>query len=449
MIAIKPGRSREELERELVEPTLTVKRTRNGQQRVKDNLLNKHMIIGGNVQLWINNPKKELQHLDWRVLFLFAEQIYSETEDRNINPRDYYTEIESKKAKKYLGNLIVKEDIQLPLKLNNVLAVNNDQFMTKIDIKTLAQMSAFLLNYNFDIQREAKRIVRRGETIREATLVMENVKEIKNNLNKGKQETTTIVINASAGTADEGNELTYDTADNSLTINQGTVIDIVDGYHRCRASELVINENPNVEFEFIVLILNYTDDMAMNYQGQFAKQTPLSSTRQKQLARPSQSDNIVNMLMTQSELRGRVSSSIIPRLRAKELVSYDVLADAIDKEFDLERVVEFHKVSKYLKTFFNILLESYSEQLLENPLEWKRHSVMVENNMFVGYTNLARRMYESNIPEIDLIDYIDKINFSRDNPIWKEIGFLNEKENLNRTNVAKHAVRNYFESIEL
>src|SRR5699024_4088614 len=173
------------------------------------------------------------------------------------------------------------------------------------------------------------------------------------------QEITTNVINASAGTADEGNELEYDPLENTLIINQGTVLDIVDGYHRCRASELVINENPDVDFEFMVLLLNYTDDMAMNYQGQFAKQTPLSATRQKQLSKPRHADSIVEKLSKQSKLRGKISSSRMPSLKGRELVSYEVLTDAIDKELKLDRVIDVINVIKYIENFFDIMDESY------------------------------------------------------------------------------------------
>lgn len=446
---MKLGKTREELENTLIKPTLAVKRTRKGTERVKKHLLHEHQILGGNVQMWLNNPKKELLHLDWRALCLFADQIYKETRNSKINPKTFYTEIEMKKALQYMGNLIVKEDLSLPLKFDQVTKINNNQFITKISVKTLAQLSSLLLNYNFDIQRESKKIVRKGETIREATLVMENVEEIKNNLKKGTQETTAIVINASAGTADEGDELFYSSEDNSLIINKGTILDIVDGYHRCRASELAINENPNIEFEFIVLLLNYTDDMAMNYQGQFAKQTPISTTRQKQLSKPRSADIIVEKLMLQSSLKGRVSTETIPSLKSGELVSYDVLTNAIESEFNLERVVDVHRAEHFLRTFFDIMLESYSEQFLDNPIKWKKKSVIAESNMFIGYITLAKRMHESNIPEVKLIDLLGKIDFSRDNPLWVDIGFLTKEKTLNKTRIARKAIKNFFNKVKL
>src|SRR5699024_10142335 len=212
------GKTREELENNLINPTLQNKRKRKSVSNIKENLLKKHKIIGGNVQSIINNPKKELTKLDWRVLLLFAEQIYLETEDNDsINYKNFYTVNEIQKARQYTGQLTVEGDISLPLTLDEATELDYDKYLVAIDVKTLAQMSSLLLNYNFDIQREAKKKLVDGETIQEATLIMENVEEIKEHLLKDTLEVTQIVINASAGTSYEGNEITFDPKTRQLT----------------------------------------------------------------------------------------------------------------------------------------------------------------------------------------------------------------------------------------
>src|SRR5690625_2981057 len=269
--------------------------------------------------------------------------------------------------------LIIEVKTKIHLKLENVIEIDRGKYVTTIPVKLLAEMSALLLNYNFDIQREARKRVVGRETIQEATLIMENVLEIKEHLKRNTLETTSIVINASAGTADIGEELFYDKSDGSLIINEGTVLDIVDGYHRCKASELAINENPDIEFEFIVLILNYTDDQAAKYQGQLAKATPISRTRQRQLSEDRYADSIVKKLNTQSELRGKVSNSHVPSLKNKELVSYNILADTIHEEFKLQRMVDMHLVGDYLVKYFDILLGYYRSEEHTSELQSRGH----------------------------------------------------------------------------
>src|SRR5699024_4012957 len=300
------------------------------------------------------------------------------------------------------------------------------------------------LNYNFDIQRESRKKIVRGETIREATLIMENVEEIKEHLLKDTLEVTQLVINAGAGTSYKENELIYDSEKGLLTINEGTVLDIVDGYHRCKASELAVNENPNIDFKFSVLILNYTDDQAMKYQGQLAKATPIAKTRQKQLSESRYADTIVKKLNNQSALANKISLSSRPNTKNKEIVSYNVLAETINKEFDLSRVIDVHLIGDYLVDFFDILIEYYEDDFGEGMVESRMKILLAENNMLIGYIVLDKRMYEKNIEPANLNRHFDNIDFSKDNIEWIELGILDKKKNLNRMELMQRAIKTYF-----
>lgn len=446
---MRAGKTREELEQKLIQPTQSIRRKRKIVSDIKNYLFNKHKILDGNVQSWINDPENELPNLDWRVLYLFAEQISLKTRKEDIDPDNFFTEIEAKKAIQYSGTLTADDDISLPIIFDDVTEIGYGVYMTYISAKRLAQMSSVLLNYNFDIQREATKVVRGNKTIKEATLVMKNVLEIKEHLKNGTLQPTNIVFNAAVGTADDGDEITYNPETKQLQINEGTVIDIVDGYHRCRGSELALNENPDIDFNFILTILNYTDEQAAQYQGQLAEATPISKPKKKQLSAKRDADIIVKELMNDSELKDRVAVAHRPKTSAGEIVTYEVLADTIHEQYKLERKIDVHKTSAYLKEFFDILLGEYEEQFLINPLETKKDSVMVENNMFVGYLTLARRMYEEGIDAINVIDYIDKIDFSKNNELWKEIGFLKNDGTMNETKLARKSIKDFFEKMKL
>ena len=343
----------------------------------------------------------------------------------------------------------IEDEISLPLTLEEVIQVDYDIYLAVIDVKTLAQLSSLLLNYNFDIQREPQKRIVGGETIKEATLIMKNVQEIKENLLKGTQEVTNIVINASLGTSDEGDELIYDSKNNTLTITKGTRLDIVDGYHRCKASELAVNENPDIDFKFGVLLLNYTDDQAAKYQGQLAKATPITKSRQKQLSEDRYADIIVNNISSRSELSGRITNNKRPNIQKNELVSYDVLADSIDKYFSVNRNYEVHRVSEYLIEFFDYLIGYYDEQFLINPIKYRRETLMLENNMFAGYVLLASRMFEEDKQVHLVTKIIGKIDFSRDNSMWKELGVIDNKGNLNDKRHTQKGIEQLFNNIDL
>ncbi|MCM3109942.1 DNA sulfur modification protein DndB [Lederbergia lenta] len=441
-------KNRKELELNLIQPTLNIKRKRKIVKDIKQYLFSKYAILEGNVQTWINDPSSELQNLDQRLLCLFAEQIYAKTGIQTVNPEEYFTEAEIKKSKQYDGRLTIKDDIEFPYVLENMVMINPNEFVGRISIKTISQFeNSQKLHYNFDIQRE-HRLVRRGDNIiKEATLIMENVKEIKQNLKDGKQKPTAIVLNASVGSADSGDELIYDHKNMSLTINEGTILDIVDGYHRCKASTFAINENPDIEFSFVLIILNYTDEEAALYQGQLAKATPVSRHKQRELSGDTNGDLVAKSLMRDSELKGKVSSGEV-RFAHGELVSYGVLADTIESQFVMERNVDVYKVTDYLKKYFDFLLGVYSEQFLENSKAYRKTTVMVDNNMFVGYIVLARKMMEQGINPAMIEEYINKIDFSRENKLWHDIGYL-ENGKQTDTKKARETIKNYFESLDI
>ena len=49
---------------------------------------------------------------------------------------------------------------------------------------------------------------------------------------------------------------------------------------------------------------------------------------------------------------------------------------------------------------------------------------MFKSRMFIGHIELAAKMFEHNIPFESLNDYLDRIDFTIDNPLWEKIGLL-------------------------
>lgn len=187
----------------------------------------------------------------------------------------------------------------------------------------------------------------------------------------------------------------------------------------------------------------------MKYQGQFAKQTPITRTRMTQLTSERYADEVMKVLLSQSELKGHVSRNNSINLSNKEFATYDTLANAINKSFTMKKKIDIHKVANYLKDFFDMLIGDHSYEFIDNPSKTKKTSIINENTMFAGYIKLASRMYENNIEAIKVLDYMGEINFSRDNSLWKEIGYLDQKGKLNNTEKAKQKIEDYFQKFNL
>jgi hypothetical protein len=401
------------------------------------------------VQGWLNDPEGRLSELDNREILLFTEQIFAKTGDMKVNVKEYFTEAEFSDARHFSGAVErMKNEIEFPITFPNATIVGNGAYMVTVDIQTINKLlSNELLDYNFDLQREATYRRVKNEVKKEPTLVMSNVKEISSHLLEGTLVPTVLVWNAAVRSSSTGTELVYNSNTMELTIEKNTDLFIVDGWHRCKASQNALQINPDLNFNFAVLITNYSTKKAQQYQAQLAKATPISKVRIMELEANRLSDTVVQQLKEESDLKGRISQTnrIHTLNPEKELVTYNVLSNTIDEEFTMETRADAADVGDYLSEFFNMLIGEF----VNNIEETKEKTLMAENSMFVGYIVLARRMFESNIKARDIRKIIKNIDFSRENELWKQIGVLDQNGNLTETNKSRKAIRDYFNNLNL
>lgn len=388
--------------------------------------LSKYRISEGRVEKVLSNP--EVLNNDLRELALFTEQFYVKTGLQELNIDDWFTKSEMKESRQFdfiLENNL--EDIEFPLEIKNVNIVGNGVFVGSLDVKTVAKlMKSQLLNYNFEIQRQATQIKRQDHFILTPTINKKNVKEMKNLLLKGELIHTTLAFNAATQTSDSGEELVYNSKTNSLTITEGTRLDILDGFHRCLASRQAFESNPELDFRFIVIFSNYTTKQAQQYQAQLAKATPIPKARVQELEANRLSDTVVQMLKSESELKGRVSSSKGKmNITAGDLVSYSVLSEAIDREFNMKVKLDTYEVAEYLIKYFEYLFGYYPEEFTTNTIN--NDSLMTYNKMFAGYISLAAQMQKEKVELKELKSILDKIDFDRNNKLWLELGITNSE----------------------
>lgn len=406
--------------------------------------LSKYHIPAGRVEEYLSNPEVLME--DQRELALFTEQAYLKTGIQSLNPEEYFTKHGLKEAYQFDYMLTFGEDeIQFPLTLDGVTHLGNNLYAVPLDLKTIAElMKSKKLNYNFEIQRQEKSVKRSEGVMRTPTVYKKNVKEIKELLLKDQLIHTTLAFNAATSTSDSGEELTYDGKKLQLTINEGTRLDILDGYHRCLASEQAYKENPELDFKFMVLISNYTTRMAQQYQAQLAKATPIPTSRIQELEMNRLSDTVVKILKSESELRDRVATTNA-QLGAGSLVSYRVLADAIDREFpNMKTVKDARQVAKYLSTFFEDLIGDYPEEFLADHKS--KDSLIAYNKMFAGYVALAAEMQNKNIETDELKDILDQVDFHKNNKLWQDLGILNADEKVNNK-VNESDIGKYFRNL--
>ncbi|MEM5599290.1 hypothetical protein AAHB53_28480 [Niallia circulans] len=192
--------------------------------------------------------------------------------------------------------------------------IDHDTFNFELSSREIARLSnSRKLHYNFNIQRESQKKNINGRIVEEITVIPESVLQIKNNIIKGKQYPSQLIINAAVFSADDGmNELKYDPAERTLTVMPGTILDIADGYHRTKGSEMAYSEDKNAEVIFTILLTNYPDDKAKEMVGQHSLATPISDERRLEMMNSGLGDEVLNKFLKESLLDEKVG-------RGKEL----------------------------------------------------------------------------------------------------------------------------------
>lgn len=443
-------KERKELEENLIE-VINSSKIKTKKRDIND--IKKHLATYDiiDVQGWLNDPEGRIPEIDIRELLLFSEQIFAKTGDLSINPEDYFTDVEFKEARQFNGALEYKEnEMSFPLTFTNATVVGSSAYMVTMSIKTINKLlDNNLIYYNFETQREAKFIKRKDKILIEPTLNKNSVKEITEHLLDNTLVPTVLVFNCETRSSEDpsGEEVVYDSKNMELTITRGTRVSITDGFHRITGARNALQINPDLEFNFAVLLTNYNTKKAQGYMAQISKSNPVSKTRIQELEANRFSDNIVRQLKEESELKGRISQTNRLHSLNRELCTYNVLADSIDVEFKMETKLDAMDIGDYLVEFFDFLIGSYPDEFINDIQETRKTSLINDNNMFVGYVILARRMYENNIKAKEVRKVIKDIDFTKE--AWIKLGALDEKGNISDTNKTRKIIREYFENIDI
>lgn len=437
---------KEQIINEIDQVTSFIVADRNKVNEIKEQLI-LNGITGGRLERVFSDASVlEEEGTDIREIALILEQFFLKTGKQDLNPDNFFTKTEMNEARQYYPIAEVTQPT-FPFVLERVGIAKNNVYSAMIDTKTICEwMKVEALYYNYDIQRQAKKKVRKNTIINTPTVNQKNVDEIEGLLLSGELVVTTLAFNAAPLTSDMDEELTYDAKKGTLTINSGTRLDVLDGFHRCLASANAQTKNPDLDFKFNVLISNYTTREAQQYQAQLAKATPIPKARMQELEANRHADAVVQQLKANSELRGRVSSSHTLSPTAGELVSYKVLADAIDKEFKMTARRDTFEVSKFLGEFFDFLIGDNQEEFFNNSSS--KLSLKNYNKMFAGYVALAAKMKNENVSPQKLNKVLEQVDFSRENPLWRKMDLIDDNLNINsKASVAK--IANYFRELEV
>ena len=355
----------------------------------------------------------------------------------NINPSDYWTEIEQTTASNDRVKMNQYSNIQT-LNLQNVLKIDgfNTQYVTQLSYEQLANLlNVGLISYNFSTQRRARVIKVRNRVERVASIKMDNVLAIKNEILNNTFQTNTITLNIRA----TGKEIFSYNNENmalSIPISEDNSIDCIDGYHRLKAIQLAYSENKNIKGSMIVSIKNLTIEQARYFIIQESKGT---LNNQHELELYDMSINVAKLIHEINSYNNKnnilYNSITSENNNANTLIFYDVFAEILRLSFgDLLNeadTIELYKLKQFIVDVYSIAYSLICKRFNVNTVR-ELTGLPIDQMFMCGFLFVAYEMYVTNNNEVDvqkLEKIVRKIDFNDDKLTYTN---FNDKYDVNR-----------------
>lgn len=355
----------------------------------------------------------------------------------NIEPSDYWTEIEQTTASNDRIKMNQYSNIQT-LNLQNVLKIDgfNTQYVTQLSYEQLANLlNVGLISYNFATQRRARVIKVRNRVERVASINMENVQAIKNEILNNTFQTNTITLNIRA----TGKEMFSYSSENmalSIPISEDNSIDCIDGYHRLKAIQLAYGENNNIKGNMIVSIKNLTIEQARYFILQESKGT---LNNQHELELYDMSGNVAKLIHEINSYNNKnnilYNSITSENNDVNTLIFYDVFSEILRLSFgDLLNeadTIELYKLKQFIVDVYSIAYSLICKRFNVNTVR-ELTGVAIDQMFMCGFLFVAHEMYVSNNNEVDvqkLEKIVRKIDFNDEKLTYTN---FNDKYDVNR-----------------
>lgn len=367
---------------------------------------------------------------DIRFLFLFSFALNKALKEKNMDMlsdyQNYFTKVEVEQWENYKEK--EEQDGIFPIVLKNVVEILPGYWQTTITAQEIEKLNqANVLIYNPNTQR-GFRVTKKNVGI---DVNPKKVKEIANRMLNGEQFPDDLKFNV-LKTGEE--KIIYNSKSRVLTILEGSIINTFDGQHRKEANAIAISVNPDLEFIWPIKITNFTETKTHDFMTQINKQTPISMDVLKTKDYSKNENLVVDKIMdSKGNLAGvaKDSSNFVKSNRG--LTTKIILAEAIKNNYnDLDSAMKRDEVANWIIEFSNYLMEVFSEEFIVNPYEIKKISYINNLNMFYGYIALSSLLKGNKNWKELLEQKIKSIDFSVDNPIWRDIGVIKENK-INKT----------------
>ena len=366
-------------------------------------------------------------------LCLFTKHLYSYTHRPEINPDEYFTEIELSSVDSYQK---AEKDKIKSILLHNVDRISATQYLcTKETYQNIGiYMGNGLLTYNPKTQRQPLKRKSGNRIIEVININPDKVREITESMIDNSFSPNAIIWNVRRINGQE--KIHYDAKDRTLLIqadNVTTFVDICDGMHRTGAMLKCVELKNDIDRVTSIYIHHVDEERANQIIRQESKQTPIDTEWVEVNNTSNPNMEVVKLINSRQRKNDMVNRVAINEKELKienKLVTFDTLSKTIEYVYDLKNkpAIESENIEEHLISVFNICIANFYDEFKAESLSNTREtSYLAHNNMFMGYIILGDLMRQKHGEtwKPEFVKVLKSLDFNKSNKIWKKIGIEN------------------------
>ena len=233
-----------------------------------------------------------------------------------------------------------------------VLKISDDQWLSTISSKKLFELyKNQIINYNKNTQRPLKEVTKHGVKTYKINKNKQSVNAIKEDLKKGLFIPNCLTFNINMD--NPSNEYYVDEENKELVLENGQ-FDLIDGFHRYSAITELLLENPDIEFNFGIWIMNFDENKSCRFIAQEDKRNKINKTYTKSLDALNGDNFSSRIIQVLNENNNSPFKGKLTRYNDSN-INYDDVVITINDNFKCNTRMEANRLSENIIKSFEIL----------------------------------------------------------------------------------------------
>ena len=268
---------------------------------------------------------------------------------KDFKIKDIFTDKEIQKYSKSKFENVTETIYPISFK---VLKISDDQWLSTISSKKLFELyKNQIINDNKNTQRPLKEVTKHGIKTYKINKNKQSVNAIKEDLKKGLFIPNCLTFNINMD--NPSNEYYVDEENKELVLENGQ-FDLIDGFHRYSAITELLLENPDIEFNFGIWIMNFDENKSCRFIAQEDKRNKINKTYTKSLDALNGDNFSSRIIQVLNENNNSPFKGKLTRYNDSN-INYDDVVITINDNFKCSTRMEANRLSENIIKSFEIL----------------------------------------------------------------------------------------------